>query len=170
VGKGTVVARLLEIDPRLWLSRSWTTRSPRPGEPDEAYVFVDRPTFEARVRAGGFLEWTEFPGTGHLYGTPLLEPPPGRDVVLEIELHGAQQVKKAYSDALVVLIVAPNLEEQRQRLRRRGDDEESVARRIEVGIEEELRGRQFADEVVVNDEVDRAAAEVAGILVVRRGG
>jgi guanylate kinase len=170
VGKGTVVSRLLDLDRRLWLSRSWTTRAPRPGEAQDAYVFVDRAAFESRIRAGGFLEWTEFPGNGHLYGTPTLEPPPGRDVVLEIELHGAQQVKKAHADALVVLIVAPDVEEQRRRLRLRGDDPEAVDRRVRVGLEEELVGRQFADAVVVNDEVDRAAAEVAGILTVRRGG
>lgn len=170
VGKGTVVARLLAVDRRLWLSRSWTTRAPRSGEAPDAYAFVDRPTFESRARAGGFMEWTEFPGNGHLYGTPTLEPPPGRDVVLEIELDGAQQVKKAYPDALVVLIVAPDIDEQRRRLRQRGDDEAAVDRRVAVGVEEELFGRQFADAVVVNDEVDRAAAEVAGILALRRGG
>lgn len=170
VGKGTVVSRLLELDPRLWLSRSWTTRAPRPGEADDAYVFVDRPTFRARIDAGGFLEWTEFPGNGHLYGTPTLEPPAGRDVVLEIELDGAQQVKKAHGDAFVVLIVAPDVAEQRRRLRQRGDDEEAVDRRVTVGVEEELTGRRFADVVVVNDEVDRAAGEVAGILALRRSG
>jgi guanylate kinase len=170
VGKGTVVARLLELDPRLWLSRSWTTRPPRPGETDASYVFTDHSTFRARVESGGFLEWTEFPGNGQFYGTPVLEPPPGRDVVLEIELHGAAQVKAAYPDALVVLIVAPDVDEQRRRLRRRGDDEAAVDQRVKVGIEEERHGRRFADVVVVNDEVDRAAAEVAGILDVRRSG
>jgi guanylate kinase len=168
VGKGTVVDRLLELEPRLWLSRSWTTRPPRPGETDSSYVFSDLASFRARLERGGFLEWTEFPGNGHLYGTPTLEPPPGRDVLLEIELHGARQVKQAYPDALVTLIVAPDVDEQRSRLRRRGDDERAVDRRVEVGVEEERQGRLFADAVVVNDEVDRAAAEVAGILAARR--
>jgi guanylate kinase len=170
VGKGTVVNRLLDLDDRLWLSRSWTTRRPRPGEPGDAYVFVDRDTFRARIDSGGFLEWTEFPGNGHLYGTPTLEPPLGRDVMLEIELDGASQVKAAYPAALVVLVVAPDLEEQRSRLRRRGDEEEAVAQRVKVGIDEERRGRHFADAVVVNDEVDRAAREVTGILAARRSG
>jgi guanylate kinase len=168
VGKGTVVARLLEMEPRLWLSRSWTTRAPRPGESPDAYVFVSRDEFLARRARGGFLECTEFPGNGHFYGTPTLEPPPGRDVMLEIELDGAGQVKEAYPDAVVVLIVAPDVDEQRQRLRARGDDEQAVAQRVAVGIEEERLGRKIADAVVVNDEVDRAAREVAGILATRR--
>lgn len=164
VGKGTVVDRLLELEPRLWLSRSWTTRARRNGEADDAYTFVDRDQFLARIAEGGFIEHTEFPGNGQLYGTPTLEPPDARDVVLEIELHGAGQVKERYPDAVVVLIVAPSRQAQEARLRARGDDEEHIRRRIEVGEHEERLGRQLADAVVVNDDVDRAAAEVAGIL------
>jgi guanylate kinase len=170
VGKGTVVARLLQLRPDLWLSRSWTTRPRRDGEPEEAYTFVDREAFEARIAAGGFIEWTEFPGTGHLYGTPTFDVPDGRTAVLEIELDGAQQVKRRHPDAVLVLIVAPSRRDQKQRLHGRGDDEDSVARRLEVGAKEEALGREIADHVVVNDEVDRAAHEVSGILVDRRTG
>jgi guanylate kinase len=170
VGKGTVVARLLETVPSLWLSRSWTTRKRRPGEDPDAYVFVGPEEFMARVNDDGFLEWTEFPGNGHLYGTPVLEPPPGRDVLLEIELDGAQQVKKRHPEAVLVLIVAPSPQIQEARLRQRGDDEAAVARRVEVGAGEELDGRRLADAVVVNDDVNRAADEVAGILAGYRSG
>ncbi len=168
VGKGTVVARLLETDLRLWLSRSWTTRAPRPGEPPGAYVFVDRDTFLARVAVGGFLEWTEFAGNGCLYGTPALDPPAGRDVLLEIELDGARQVKAAHPGAVVVRGVAPPRAHQAARLRGRGDDEASVAARLAVGADEERRGRDLADAVVVNDDVERAAGEVAAILAAAR--
>ena len=168
VGKGTVVARLLERDPGLWLSRSWTTRPRRPSENGDAYVFVDRDEFLARVAAGGFVEHTVFPGTGHLYGTPTLEVPAGRDAVLEIDVEGARQVKARYPDAVVVLIVAPSPASQEARLRARGDDEDHVRRRLEVGATEEAVGRRLADAVVVNDDVDRAAAEVAGILAGHR--
>ncbi len=169
VGKGTVVARLLELEPDLQVSRSWTTRPQRPGEPDGAYVFADRAAFERRIADGGFLEWTVYSGTGHLYGTPTLENdadagPDAAPVVLEIELDGAQQVKAVHPEAVLILIVAPSLEARAARLRKRGEDEESVTRRMEVGAREERLGRQLADYVVVNDDVDRAAEEVAGIL------
>jgi guanylate kinase len=171
VGKGTVVARLLATHPGFRLSRSWTTRPRRPGEPDDAYVFVDREAFRDRVDRGGFLEWTKFPGTGHLYGTPALDPADddGRSVILEIDLDGAQQVKKVHPDAVLILIVAPSVLAQEERLRSRGDDAPNVARRLKVGRGEEELGRAIADHVVINDEVDRAAAEVAGILARHRG-
>ena len=166
VGKGTVVARLLEMHPDLRLSRSWTTRPQRPGEADDAYVFVDREAFRDRADRGGFLEWTEFTGSGHLYGTPALDPADdhGRPVILEIDLDGAQQVKRVHPDAVLILVVAPSAQAREQRLRSRGDDEASVLRRLKVGEAEEQLGREIADHVVVNDEVDRAAADVAGIL------
>lgn len=167
VGKGTVVSRLLELDPALRLSRSWTTRPRRPGEPADAYVFVDRNRFEAKAAADGFLEWTEFPGNGHMYGTPV--PAPGTsELLLEIELDGAQQVKRADPDAVLVFITAPSRNARESRLRHRGDDEDSISRRLAVGDDEEALGVRLADHVVVNDEVDRAAREVAGIIDARR--
>ena len=174
VGKGRVVERLLELEPTWRLSRSWTTRPRRPGEPEDAYVFTSRAAFEKRIADGGFLEWTEFPGTGHLYGTPAL----GRDdeterdshTVLEIELDGAQQVKALNPGAVLIFIVAPSRDIQAARLRGRGDDEASVARRLEIGEGEERLGRRLADHVVVNDEIDRAAREVADIMLRHQAG
>ena len=161
--------RVLELDPGLWLSRSWTTRARRPGEAEDAYVFVDRNTFEERIAAGGFVEWNEFPANGALYGTP--EIPPGEsDVLLEIELNGARQVKARYPEAVLVLVVAPSREVQEQRLRTRGDDEESVARRVALGEAEQREGERIADHVVVNDDLDRAAHEVIGIIEAHRTG
>jgi guanylate kinase len=170
VGKGTIVDRVLEILPELWLSRSWTTRARRPTEADDAYTFVDEPTFQKRIDANGFLEWTRFAANGQLYGTPTIDADvaAGRDVLLEIELDGAQQTKTAHPEATLILVVAPSSEIQEQRLRGRGDDEATIARRLAVGAEEERLGRAIADYVVVNDEVDRAAGEVAGIIKDRR--
>jgi guanylate kinase len=164
VGKGTVVTRLLELEPALRLSRSWTTRPRRPGEAEDAYVFSDRDSFERRAKDGGFLEWTEFAGTGHLYGTPAIDPAPGEVVVLEIELDGARQVKERHPDSLMIMIVAPSIDVQAERLRGRGDAEEAVARRLAVGMAEEQAGRHMTTHIVVNDDVDRAAREVAGII------
>lgn len=161
-GKGTVADRLVGRDDRLWLSRSWTTRRRRAGEPETSYVFVDRATFEARARAGGFLEWAEF--LGDLYGTPWPEAPPGHDVLLEIDLQGARRVRALHPDAVVILLLAPSEERQVERLRARGDPEERARLRVEKGHEEEELGRAMTSHVVVNDDLDRAAREVAGIV------
>ncbi len=161
-GKGTIAARLVDSDPSLWLSRSWTTRSRRSGESDDAYVFVDRATFEARAESGGFFEWAEF--LGQLYGTPRPDPPPGRDVLLEIDVQGAEQVRRLRPDAALILLRPPSPEAQEARLRARGDDEGHIARRLLAGAEEERRGRLIADAEVVNHDVEQATARIASIV------
>lgn len=170
VGKGTVVRRLLEVEPRLRLSRSWSTRPRRPDEPEDAYTFVDRPTFEAHLAKGGFLEFDEF--LGNLYGTPVPDTldDVDHDLLLEINVQGAEQVRRHRPDALVVLLVAPTREVQEARLRERGDDDEHVAQRLALADAEEAKGRALADAIVVNDDLDQAVAEVAGILASRRPG
>jgi len=167
VGKGTIVDRLIERDPRLWLSRSWTTRARRPSEQADAYHFVDRAKFEAAIEAGKFLEWAEVV-PGQLSGTPVPHPPAGRDLVLEINLDGARQVHEVRPDAVVILIVAPSVEAQVERMRRRGDTAEQIARRVELGRKEEEIGRALAAHVVVNDDLERAVDEVAGIVARHR--
>ncbi len=118
-GKGTLAAELVARDPSIWLSRSWTTRAPRPGERERgAYVFVDRPTFEEAVAQGGFFEWAEF--LDYLMGTPIPDPPPGRDVLLEIDVQGAEQVLRQRPDATVILLLPPSPEIQAQRLAAQG--------------------------------------------------
>lgn len=161
-GKGTVAERLVTGDRSLWLSRSWTTRARRDGERDDAYVFVDRPAFEEQIRNGGFFEWAEF--LGNLYGTPVPDPPAGRDILLEIDLQGAQQVRRLRPDARLILLLPPSADAQEERLRARGDDEAHIAQRLEAGAAEERRGRAIADAVVVNHDVAQATADVAGIV------
>lgn len=158
----------MDADPRLWLSRSWTTRARRPGEPEDAYVFVDRATFEAHVATGGFVEWAEF--IGNLYGTPVPDVAADRDVLLEIDLQGARQVRELRPDATLILLLPPSPDVQAARLRARGDDEDHVARRLAEGADEERSGRGIADYVVVNDTIARATADVASILALRRSG
>jgi len=162
VGKSTIVGRLVQRDPLLWLSRSWTTRDRRQGEPDDAYVFVDRVAFERRVAAGGFLEWTEF--LGNLYGTPDPEAPEGCDIVLEIEVDGAQQVKRRHPGALVLFVLPPTRSEQEVRLHRRGDPEHKVAERLRKAEEEEPVGRAIADHVIVNSDLDATVDEMLDLI------
>ena len=119
--------------------------------------------FRDRIARGGFLEWAEF--LGNLYGTPLDDPPPGHDVLLEIDVEGARQVVERLPAASVILLLPPSLEVQRERLVSRGDDEQHVARRLAKGEEEVRLGRELAGgNIVVNDDIDRAVAEVRGIV------
>lgn len=127
---------------------------------------MDRSDFTSRAENSGFLEFAEF--NGNLYGTPWPDDAEGRDVVLEIEIQGARQVRARDENAVLIMLVAPEREVYEARMRERGDSEEQIARRLEIGAREEAEGREIADFVVVNDDLDRAVAEVAGILAARR--
>ena len=162
VGKGTIVERLLERDPQLWLSRSWTTRPRRPSEPADAYRFVDRDAFEAAIAADGFLEWVEF--LDYLQGTPVPDPPEGTDVVLEIDVRGGQQVRKLLPDAVLVFVDAPSPEHQRARLELRGDDEDTIARRMSKTASERVAADEMGYEIVVNDDLSRAVEAIESLI------
>jgi guanylate kinase len=162
VGKGTVVRELVKRDPTLWLSRSWTTRPQRPGEADDAYVFVSEAMFRERIVAGGFLEWVEF--LGNLYGTPMPEAEPNIDVLLEIELEGAQKVRGHDASAVLILLVPPSIEVQRERLRKRGEDEQRIEERVAKGRREMEHGKRLVNEVVVNDDLETAVQALADIV------
>jgi len=132
---------------------------------------MTREEFEALRDAGGFLEWFEV--YGDLKGTPR-EPVDerlagGRDVLLEIDVQGALAVRRQHPDAVLVFLEAPSREEQQRRIEARGDsDPLDVQRRLAAAAAEEALADDF-DHVVVNDDVDAAAARVAGILAARRG-
>jgi guanylate kinase len=168
VGKGTVVARLVAADPRLWLSRSWTTRAQRPGEPDDAYTYVDRETFEAKAADGGFLEYAEF--LGNLYGTPWPDADADHDVVLEIDVQGAGQVLERDPSALFILLEPPSPEVQAERLRGRGDPPEQAEKRIAVAQAELAEGRRLGAVRIVNDDLDRTVRDVRRLIERARGG
>lgn len=167
VGKGTIVDALVRRDPRLWLSRSWTTRGRRPSESEDAYVFTNSEEFERRISEGGFLEWTEF--LGNYYGTPTPDGPEDRDIVLEIEVDGAQQVKRIAPDAMLIFVLPPSRDEQERRLRGRGDQDHKVLARLKKAEEEEPIGRELADHVVVNDDLESTIDEMLEIIVAARG-
>ncbi len=162
VGKGTIVDALVRRDPSLWLSRSWTTRERRPAEDADAYVFTDTATFEQRIAEGEFLEWTEF--LGNYYGSPLPEPNDDQDIVLEIEVDGAQQVKRIFPDAMLIFVLPPSREEQERRLRGRGDPGDKVLARLKKAEVEEPIGRDLADHVVVNDDLDDTIEEMLRLI------
>jgi guanylate kinase len=162
VGKGTIAARLVAEDPHLWLSRSWTTRARREGEPEDAYVFVDRATFEDHIAAGGFLEWNEF--LGNLYGTPVPDPPAGTDILLEIDVNGARQVRERVPDALLLFVEAPNPEAQRARLEGRGDPPDKVRARLAESAAEAQLARTLGCTFLVNDDLDHAVAEIRKLV------
>jgi guanylate kinase len=165
------VRKLLSHDSRVWFSVSATTRPRREGEVDgKDYLFLDRDEFERVRAAGGFLEWFEV--YGDLYGTPRgpvdEHLAAGDDVLLEVDVQGALAVREKYPDAVLVFVKAPSRDEQRRRLLERGqDDPEAVERRLAVAEAEEGAADRF-DAVVVNDDADRAAREVAAILGTHR--
>jgi guanylate kinase len=167
VGKGTLVRALMERDPSLVLSRSWTTRARREGEPEDAYFFTDRASFERRRREDGFLEWTEF--LGNYYGTPCPDAAAdGIDLVLEIEVNGAAQVRTKHPESLLVFVLPPSRDEQRRRLVGRGDSPDNVRARLKKAEDEEPIGRAMSDHIVVNDDLDATVEEILRIIDKRR--
>lgn len=165
-GKGTIAEQLIARDPQVWLSRSWTTRARRPGEVDDAYVFVDRAAFQANIDADGFLEWAEF--QGNFYGTPWPVAPDDVDILLEIDVQGARAVRAQDAEALLIFVDTPTREHQAERLRGRGDPEDAVARRVAEGERERARAHELDAHVVVNDDLERAVAEIQGVIDARR--
>jgi guanylate kinase len=167
VGKGTIVAGLRARGLGLWESVSYTTRAPRPDEVDGVdYHFVTREEFEALRDAGGFLEWFEV--FADLKGTPRGPVEErlagGADVLLEIDVQGALKVREVFPEALLVFVKPPSPEELRRRLTARGTESEAALdARLAAAAAEEAQAGEF-DAVVVNDDVERAVDQVAGIL------
>jgi len=162
VGKSTVVNRLVEKYPELWLSRSWTTREQRPGEDDDAYVFVSKEEFETHIKNDGFLEYTTF--LDYYYGTP--HPPlvNDNDIVLEIEVHGARQVISKNIDAVLIFLEAPSKEEQKKRLHVRGDSQQKIQDRLEKSAEEADAGRELGAHLLVNDDIEVTVEKIWEII------
>jgi guanylate kinase len=173
VGKGTLIKELLQAVPDLELSVSATTRAPREGEVNARdYHFLTPEEFERRTEENDFLEWATY--SGNRYGTLRSEVErrlgAGRSVVLEIEVQGAQQVRAAKPDSVQIFIAPPDPAVLRERLSGRGtDSQEAIDERLKVA-EQELAAQGDFDHCVVNDEVPRAAAELAGIVRGELGG
>jgi len=171
VGKTSVVEGLSQLH-SFHFSVSMTTRPPRPDEVEGVdYRFVDVETFEAAVANGEMVEWVEY--SGHLYGTPreAIEVPlaEGEDVLLDIEILGARQVRETFREALMLYVVPPSIASLEQRLRARGDTpEEAMEKRLAVAEWQIEQAGQFFDHFVVNEDLGTAIEEVAGILSTSR--
>lgn len=170
-GKGTLIRRVLKDVPGLSYSVSWTTRAPRPGELDGVnYHFVTVEEFERMRDAGGFLEWAVV--HGHLYGTALSvveqDLAEGRDIILEIDVQGAESVRKAMPSVVGVFIMPPSFDVLKMRLLARMTERpEELALRLSNSRAEVERYAEF-DYLVLNDEIERAAAQLASIVYAER--
>jgi guanylate kinase len=167
VGKDTLIRRLLELDDNLVYSVSGTTRKPRPGEvPDKNYTFLTREQFEELMKQGAFLEHATY--NGNLYGTfrDRVERArnEGRDIVLKIEVQGAEQVREKMPDGVFIFLAPPSVDElvRRQIKRNTESVEDMESRRLIATREMEYASRY--DHVVVNDDVERAVREVLDLI------
>lgn len=170
VGKGTVIKRMFELCPSLCESISCTTRAPREGEVDgREYFFVKKERFEEMIKRGELLEYSAH--FENYYGTPrafVEEKLKSSDVILEIDVNGALNVKKSHPSAVLIMIVPPSMEELSRRLRSRGtESEEKIAVRT-ARAEFELSKRDQYDYCVINDEVDRAAERILEIIRINK--
>ncbi len=168
VGKSSMLRRVLEHDPRLRFSVSHTTRPPREGERDgEHYRFVSADEFRGLIDRGAFLEWAEY--QGNLYGTSrsAVDEPTGQgiDLILEVEVQGASQLRAMLPDAVTVFVLPPgSLHDLEERLRsRRSDDEQAIQKRLETA-RREVQEAQHYHYVIVNDELDRASSDLLHVV------
>lgn len=168
VGKGTVVSRLRAENPDVFVSVSATTRSPRPGELDGVhYMFVSDEEFDELIAMGELLEWAVVHGVNR-YGTPkaplLAALATGREAILEIDLQGARQVRRAWPTARFVFLAPPSWEELVRRLVGRSTETEEQRRRRLESAKDEMAAMAEFDHVVVNSEVGQAVKELVGLV------
>ena len=157
------MARLLEAVPDSWVSVSATTRAPRQGETDGiSYYFLDREEFLRRAEDDGFLEWAEY--AGNCYGTPRAsverKMAEGKQVILEIDVQGAFQIKEKIPQAHLVFIEPPSLEVLEERLRGRGTETDDVVEKRMKAARVELSQKMRYDKRLVNDDLETAVAEL----------
>ncbi|BAK78229.1 guanylate kinase [Pseudogulbenkiania sp. NH8B] len=170
-GKTTLVSALLAVDPAVQLSVSYTTRAPREGEVEGThYHFVGKEQFLAMIEAGDFLEYAEV--YGNYYGTSaawlrekLAE---GRDILLEIDWQGAEQVRRLFDGVITIFIAPPSINELERRLRGRATDSEEVIQRRLAEARSEVDRAALYDYIVVNDDIERAKQDLISIIRAER--
>ena len=166
-GKSTVVFKAIEGREDVCFSTSVTTRSPRPGEVDgREYFFVNFERFREMVENDELLEHAEY--VANRYGTPRAyveqRMAEGLNVVLDIEVQGARQVRKKMPDAVLIFIAPPSIEELERRLRGRGTDTEAAIEGRLIRARQEFQEADFYDYLIVNDDVEKAAAKLNAII------
>ena len=170
-GKGTVCKKILNDLPEVAYSISATTRAPRPGEVDgKEYYFLDVDEFKNWIADGKFLEYAKV--YGNFYGTPLNKIEErlnrGEDILLEIDVQGALNVKKKCPEGIYIFLLPPSLEELKRRIEGRGTETpESLSRRLKNAVAEIKIGTEY-DYVVVNDTIDNAVAQIKSIIAAER--
>ena len=170
-GKSSLIAKLLADESGLTLSVSYTTRPPRPGEHHgREYHFVDRPTFETMLERGEFLESAEV--HGHHYGTSqkVIDEvrARGRDLVLEIDWQGAEQVRRLYPESIGIFILPPSMAELERRLRARAQDKEQVIRqRLKNAVAEMSHSVEFKY-AIINNNFDDARQDLRAVVRAER--
>ena len=166
-GKGTLIKKLMADHDNYDLSVSATTRSPREGEIDgREYFFISREEFERRISTGGFLEYTQY--VGNYYGTPFdfvnEKTGSGRDIILEIEMEGAMNVKKVYPEALLIFVTTPDAETLRRRLTGRGTEtREQISARLKHAVDE-TDHIPYYDYLLINGDLDAAVCELHSMI------
>ena len=166
-GKSSLTAKLLEADSKIHLSVSYTTRAPRSGEVEgREYHFVDKSRFMSMLKRGEFLESAEV--HGNHYGTSEAwireQRAAGRDVLLEIDWQGAQQVRRIFPEAIGIFILPPSIAELERRMRQRGQDsEEVVRRRLAVAADEMSHAAEF-EYVIINNDFEEARRDLIAVV------
>ena len=167
VGKGTLLRAVLADHPEIYLSISATTRNPRAGEVEgQHYYFMDAAGFQDLVKRNDLLEWAEF--AGNCYGTPRQpvqdQVDEGKLVILEIELEGARQVRETFPEAYQIFVLPPSLKELENRIRQRGQDEESAIQKRLAKASIEIDAADEFDLQIINDDLDIAVKQLEAAL------
>ena len=170
-GKGTLVKKLLETYDNYALSVSMTTRAPREGEQDGVhYFFSSKEQFEEKIQADGFIEYAQY--CDNYYGTPKAyveeQLAAGKDVILEIEIQGALQIKKIFPESLLLFVTPPTAVELERRLKSRGTETEEVIAKRLARASEESEGIEAYDYIVVNDNLETCVEELHQIVKAAR--
>src|SRR5437763_16586334 len=170
-GKGTLIDRVLKTVPGVSYSVSYTTRAPRGTEENgREYFFVDETAFREMIERGEFLEWANV--YGHLYGTSSAqvecERAAGRDIILEIDVQGAESIRDKVADGVSIFILPPSFELLRERLVTRGTDSAADLERRLKGAPAEVAQYKLFDYVILNDDINRASQQLAAVIYAER--